>query len=142
MEAKTEPSPFIIGVSGISGVGKTTLVKRLNGGILYVETAEEMPTEGFVYRFFAALAELNVLQRFKAILMAYPKAQFCERKPPEGREAFIGNQQNAVKKALEDYKVRFPVVFNINFGHTDPQMIIPNGGRAIIDGINPTVRFH
>lgn len=116
--------------------------EQLNEAILYVETSEEMPNEGFVYRFFAALAELKLLKRFKAILMAYPKAQFCDKKPPEGREAFIANQQNAVKKALKDYGIELSVIFNMNFGHTDPQMIIPNGGWAIIDGINQTIRFH
>jgi muramoyltetrapeptide carboxypeptidase LdcA involved in peptidoglycan recycling len=78
-----------------------------------------MPSEGFGYRFITALAELGLLKRFKAILMAYPKAQFCGNQPPEGREAFILNQQNAVKNALRDYNSNIPVVFNMNFGHTD-----------------------
>ena len=101
-----------------------------------------MPSEGFVYRFFAALAELGLLKKFKAILMGYPKAQFCNHQPPEGREAFILNQQNAVKSALRDYDANIPVVFNMNFGHTDPQIIIPNGGIASIDCARKTISFH
>ncbi len=116
--------------------------ERLNESILFVETSEEMPSEGFVYRFFAALAELNALRKFKAILMAYPKAQFCGRQPPEGREAFIINQQNAVKHAIKDYGLSLPVIFNMNFGHTDPQMIIPNGGMATIHCATKTIEFH
>lgn len=73
--------------------------------------------------------------------MAYPKAQFCNSQPPEGREAFIANQQNAVKNALRDYDVHLPVIFNMNFGHTDPQMIIPSGGLVKIDGANKTISF-
>ena len=99
----------------------------LDDTILFIETSEEMPSEGFVYRFIAALAELALLKKFKAILMAYPKAQFCDKQPPEGREEFISNQQNAVKNALKDYGSKIPVIFNMNFGHTDPQIIIPNG---------------
>ena len=115
---------------------------QLDDTILFVETSEEMPSEGFVYRFFAALAELKVLKRFKAILMAYPKAQFCGNQPPEGREAFIVNQQNAVKNALKDYDSNIPVVFNMNFGHTDPQIIIPNGGMVSIDFEKQTIIFN
>lgn len=115
---------------------------RLNDMILFVETSEEMPSEGFVYRFFAALGELGVLEKFKAILMAYPKAQFCGNEPPEGRNAFIINQQNAVKSALNDYNIHIPVVFNMNFGHTDPQMIIPNGGLVTIDCAKKTIVFN
>ena len=113
----------------------------LNDTILFVETSEEMPSEGFVYRFFTALAELGILKKFKAILMAYPKAQFCGKQPPEGRDAFILNQQNAVKSALRDYEADIPVVFNMNFGHTDPQMIIPSGGMVSIDCAQKTIVF-
>jgi muramoyltetrapeptide carboxypeptidase LdcA involved in peptidoglycan recycling len=114
---------------------------HLNDTILFIETSEEMPSEGFVYRFIAALAELGLLNRFKAILMAYPKAQFCDKQPPEGREAYISNQQNAVKNALKDYGSNIPVVFNMNFGHTDPQIIIPCGGNVSIDCKNETIKF-
>jgi muramoyltetrapeptide carboxypeptidase LdcA involved in peptidoglycan recycling len=114
---------------------------QLDGAVLYTETSEELPSEGFVYRFFAALAELGLLKTFKAILMGYPKAQFCGKEPVEGREAFIHNQQKAVKSALIDYEVNVPVVFNMNFGHTDPQIIVPNGGMVAIDGSKKTIRF-
>lgn len=115
--------------------------EELDGAVLFIETSEELSSEGLVYRFIAALAELGVLQRFKAILMGYPKAQFCGRQPPEGRESFIKNQQNAVIHALKDYEVNMPVVFNMNFGHTDPQLIIPSGGIVLIDGAQKRISF-
>lgn len=115
--------------------------EQLNDTILFIETSEEMPSEGFVYRFIVSLAELGLLKRFKAILMAYPKAQFCDRQPPEGREAYIFSQQNAVKSALKDYESNIPVIFNMNFGHTDPQMIVPNGGNIIINFKNESIKF-
>ena len=114
---------------------------QLDDTILFVETSEEMPSEGFVYRFIAALAELGILKRFKAILMAIQKHNFAVNQPPEGREAFILNQQNAIKNALKDYDSNIPVVFNMNFGHTDPQMIIPNGGMASIDCARKVISF-
>ena len=116
-------------------------VEQLKGSILFLETSEEMPGSGFVYRFLAALAELGFLQAFQAILMAYPKAESLGMKPPEGREVFILNQHNAVKKALSDYGIDIPVIFNMNFGHTDPQMMIPSGGIAVIDSVKKTVCF-
>jgi muramoyltetrapeptide carboxypeptidase LdcA involved in peptidoglycan recycling len=115
---------------------------QLNGAILFIETSEEMPSEGFVYRFIAALAELHMLDKFQAILMAYPKAQFCDKQPAGGREGFILNQQNAVKNALEDYGITIPVIFNMNFGHTDPQIIIPNGGHVKINVSLKTIEFY
>jgi muramoyltetrapeptide carboxypeptidase LdcA involved in peptidoglycan recycling len=115
--------------------------ERLMGAILFLETSEEMPAAGFVYRFLAALGESGVLRTLKGILFARPKTQFCGKIPPEGRDAFADNQREAVKKALADYDCRCPVVFNLNFGHTDPQIIIPSGGMAQIDGVKKTIRL-
>lgn len=114
----------------------------LDDPILYIETSEEMPTSGFVYRFISALGELDRLHKFKAILVAYPKAQFCDRQPPGGREAYIAEQQEAIKNALKDYNAKIPIVFNMNFGHTDPQMIIPNGSLVSIDSTAKTIYFN
>lgn len=114
---------------------------RLTDTILFIETSEEMPAAEFVYCFIAALGEIGLLNKFKAILVAYPKAQFCEKQPPGGREVFIANQQEAIKNALKDYHATMPVIFNMNFGHTDPQVIIPNGGLVSIDSTKKTIEF-
>lgn len=113
----------------------------LDSAVLFVETSEEMPSNGFVYRFIATLAEVGFLKKFKAILVGYPKAQFCGMFPPEGREAFITGQQAAIKAALQDYGISLPVIFNLNFGHTDPQIIFPSGGCVKIDGVNRMIEF-
>jgi muramoyltetrapeptide carboxypeptidase LdcA involved in peptidoglycan recycling len=117
-------------------------LEQFDDVVLYVETSEEMPPDGLVYRFFASLGELGILPRLKALLVAIPKAQFCGREPPEGRTAFIQNQQAAIKKALSDYSCHPLTLFNLNFGHTDPQFILPNGGLATLDPLEKTLYFH
>lgn len=116
-------------------------LEELSGAVLYLETSEEMPSMGFVYRFIASLGELGLLNKLKALLIAYPKGQFCGTYPPEGRESFIENQKVAIKKALKDYNSDLLTIFNLNFGHTDPQIIIPNGAMATIDCVQKTVFF-
>jgi len=37
--------------------------------------------------------------------------------------------------ALVEYHPQALVVFNMDFGHTDPQFVIPSGGRMRIDGV-------
>lgn len=109
-------------------------LNQLSDAILFVETSEEMPAEGFIYRFFAAMAELGFLQKFKALLVGRPKAQFCGKFPAEGRDVFIAHQKQAIGRALRDYQCLIPTVFNVDFGHTDPQILLPSGGRALING--------
>lgn len=114
---------------------------QLEGSILFLETSEEMPSADFVYRFLAVLGELGILRKLKALLVGRPKTQFCGTVPPEGREEFTLNQQHAIKKALQDHHSDLLVVFHLNFGHTDPQIIIPCGALAFVDGTKKTIRF-
>lgn len=44
--------------------------EKLDSTILFLETSEEMPSEGLVYCFIAALVEIGLLRRFKAILIS------------------------------------------------------------------------
>lgn len=113
-----------------------------NDVVLYVETSEEMPSAGFVYRFFAALGEDWILQKIRALVVGIPKTRFMQQIPPEGRESYMINQRNAINQALQDYEVpHLPVVFNLHFGHVDPQIIIPNGSTIIIDGKQEKIFF-
>jgi muramoyltetrapeptide carboxypeptidase LdcA involved in peptidoglycan recycling len=109
--------------------------------VLYIETSEEMPNAGIVYRFFAALGERKILQNLSAILVGRPKAEFCGMLPLEGKVAFVENQKIAILQALEDYSIDIPVIFNLDFGHTDPQFVVPSGGKVIIDGIRKKIVF-
>jgi muramoyltetrapeptide carboxypeptidase LdcA involved in peptidoglycan recycling len=117
-------------------------INEFNNIVLYVETSEELPSAGFVYRFFAALGERGFLQRLKALLIAIPKSQFMDQVPPEGRKDFMINQRLFINKALQDYNMtKLPVIFNLHFGHIDPQIIIPNGGQILIDGQEERIFF-
>lgn len=116
-------------------------LENLEGSILFLETSEEMPSKELVYRFITTLAELRILSQIKAILMAYPKAQFCDKQSTEGKEVFITNQKSTIITSLRDSMFNIPTIFNMNFGHTDPQTIIPNGGMAKIDCRNKTIEF-
>ncbi len=109
--------------------------------VMYIETSEELPSAGFVYRFIAALGERGILERIGGMLVGLPKAQFLHVLPSEGKAQYLANQRAAIEQALEDYGCKLPVVFNLNFGHTDPQLLIPNGGIVRIDGIKKTIFF-
>jgi len=80
------------------------------------------------------VAERNILQRLKGILVGLPKTQFLHSAPPGGSELFRAHQQRAIKQALTDYGCTLPVIFNLNIGHTDPQMLIPSGGIVYFEG--------
>jgi muramoyltetrapeptide carboxypeptidase LdcA involved in peptidoglycan recycling len=105
------------------------------GCILLLETSEEMPPDVEVFRMLRSMGERGLLQQFPAVLVAAAKASSLEhRRPPEERQRYRDDQRAAVLRALTDYHPSAMVVFGVDFGHTDPQWVLPYGGRVTVDG--------
>lgn len=110
-------------------------VEAYAGKIFYFETSEEMPSATEVYRILMCMGERGLLQQCAALLMARPKA--WSREHPNSQEekaTFVREQAKAVTLALNEYHPGVLTVFNLEFGHTDPQFVVPNGGHIRING--------
>jgi muramoyltetrapeptide carboxypeptidase LdcA involved in peptidoglycan recycling len=67
--------------------------------------------------------ERKVLAHLKPdVFAASPKARFTQE------------QRDAVLAAVTEYHPSVPLVFGVDFGHTEPQHIIPSGGEVTVDG--------
>lgn len=105
-----------------------------DGCVLFLETSEEMWPATYVYRVLMSMGERGLLQRFAAIAWARPKA--WSREQPNGpaeKARFSKTQRDAVLAAVFEYHPDVPLVFGVDFGHTEPQYIIPSGGAVTID---------
>lgn len=105
------------------------------GEVLFLETSEEMPPAAEVYRILRNMGERGLLGQFPALLMGRAKSwSFESPQDLAGRERYRADQRAAVLRALEEYAPRTMAVFDVDFGHTDPQVVIPYGGRIRVDG--------
>jgi muramoyltetrapeptide carboxypeptidase LdcA involved in peptidoglycan recycling len=103
--------------------------------VLLLETSEEMPSAEEVFRMLRNAGERGLLQQFPAILVGTAKAAALGNVPPaEERQRYRDDQRAAVLRALADYHPGAMAVFGVDFGHTDPQWILPYGGRITVDG--------
>lgn len=104
------------------------------GCVLLLETSEEMPSAEYVYRVLIGMGERGMLEQFAGVLVAAPKAWSFER-PLDlpGREAYTRDQEEAVLRTLGEYHPGVPTVTGVEFGHTDPQLVLPYGGEITID---------
>jgi muramoyltetrapeptide carboxypeptidase LdcA involved in peptidoglycan recycling len=110
------------------------------GKILYLETSEELPAAVYVYRVLMGMGERGLLQQFAALLVARPKAwSFESPHDAEEKARYIREQEEAVRAALAEYHPRVMTVFKVDFGHTDPQCVIPNGGWIRVDGVEKRI---
>ena len=113
-----------------------------NGAILFVETSEEMPTpETFCY-FLRNLGAIGILQNLSGILMGRPGGEFLATEQME-QENWLAQYQKFDEKLLQVCKEYgredMPIVTNMDFGHTVPQIILPYGALTEIDPTNKTV---
>ncbi|MGW3462715.1 S66 family peptidase [Streptomyces olivaceoviridis] len=106
------------------------------GCVLFLETSEEMPPAREVYRTLRSMGERGLLRRFGALLMGRAKSWSFDRplRAPE-RARFRQEQREAVVAVLDRYAPGMPAVFDVDLGHTDPQTVIPYGGRVRVDGL-------
>ncbi|WP_217254286.1 S66 peptidase family protein [Streptomyces sp. AC602_WCS936] len=105
------------------------------GGVLLLETSEEMPSAAEVFRTLRNMGERGLLGRFSALLMARPKTWSFERpNSPEEGDRYAAQQREAVLRAMRVYAPEATIVFDVDFGHTDPQVVVPYGGTVRVDG--------
>lgn len=105
------------------------------GGVLLVETSEELPADVEVYRVLRAMGERGLLGRFAAVIAGRPKAwSIHDRRPLSAREAYVAAQHAAVARAVAEYAAGAVLVRDVDCGHTDPQLVLPYGGELRVDG--------
>jgi muramoyltetrapeptide carboxypeptidase LdcA involved in peptidoglycan recycling len=101
-----------------------------------LETSEEMPAADEVFRMLRNFGERGLLEQFPAVVMA--KAKAWHRIAPlteTQRDDFRLAQEDAVHRALETYNPDATFVYGPDFGHTDPQYVLPYGGQMTVDGV-------
>ena len=86
------------------------------------------------------MGERGLLKQFKAILVGRPKAwEFDRPYTLEEKVDYKRKQQEVIKKAVNECNPTGLIVFNLDFGHTDPQFIMPNGGKIKINRLNKKI---
>jgi muramoyltetrapeptide carboxypeptidase LdcA involved in peptidoglycan recycling len=100
------------------------------GCVLLLQTSGEMPGAEYVYRMLMGMGERGMLEQFAAVVVATPKAWDPQVGQSLSRRAqFAADQAASILRALDEYNPGVPTVFGLDFGHTDPQVVIPMAGR-------------
>jgi muramoyltetrapeptide carboxypeptidase LdcA involved in peptidoglycan recycling len=107
----------------------------LEGGVLIIETSEELLPARNVGWIIRSLGERGILAAVDAVLAARPPVSDLTRRPPaEERARLRAEQHDIVVEAAGRYNPEAVVCVGIPFGHTRPQWIVPHGGAITVDG--------
>jgi muramoyltetrapeptide carboxypeptidase LdcA involved in peptidoglycan recycling len=107
----------------------------LNGGVLIIETSEELPPAVEVGRILRSLGERGILGAVGAVLAARPPVSDHSHRPPADERARLrAEQRDIIVEIVGRYNPEAVVCVGVPFGHTRPQWIIPHGGLITVDG--------
>lgn len=97
-----------------------------DGSILFFETSEEKPPPERVGYMLRNYGVGGILHRASGLLFGRPK---------DYAQADVDRLHELVRAivAREFGRPEMPIVMNVDFGHTDPKLIMPVGGRVRID---------
>lgn len=108
--------------------------------VLMLETSEEVPSQDYVARVIRAFGERGMLERIKAVLVGRPKACSPSYSQTSALKAeYRAAQRDTVLRVVRNYNSSIPVVQNLDFGHTDPQIPMPYGGLVKLNSALNTI---
>ena len=97
-----------------------------NGKILFLETSEDKPTPDQVKWMLRNYGMQGIFDKISALLIGRPRDYSKEEKK--------SLNENIFKIVNTEFKnSSLPIITNMDFGHTDPQWILPLGIKAEID---------
>ena len=112
----------------------------IEGAILFIETAEDIPEHWIVEYLLTGFGERGWFNKFQAVLVGRPKAwEFDKQNPTDKKANYRKLQREAVIRTVREYNKDIPIVQNVDIGHTDPQVALPAGGLARIDSGNKRI---
>ena len=112
----------------------------LDGGVLLLETSEELiPAREFGW-IVRALGERGLLAVVDAVLVARPPTSSLTVRPSASeRAARRAEQRDVAVQLVQRYNPEAVVVVGVPFGHTRPQWVLPYGGDVTVDGTSRTI---
>lgn len=95
------------------------------GAVLALETSEDVPSPAQVGYWLRNYAAQGILAGAAGLLLARPRGYTPE---------MVAELYRWVRRVLKEAgREDLPVVANVDFGHTSPQLTLPLGGRARLD---------
>jgi muramoyltetrapeptide carboxypeptidase LdcA involved in peptidoglycan recycling len=107
----------------------------LAGGVLLLETSEDLLPARNVGWIVRSLGERGILSAVDAVLLGRPPVSDFTSRPDRAERARLRAEQAAVVvEVISSYNDQAVVCAGIPFGHTRPQWIVPHGGEITVDG--------
>lgn len=103
------------------------------GKVLFLETSENIPSPASVKLMLRSYGIMGALESLSALLFGRPRGYSAEQRT---------ELEKAIRSVVSEFDLPdLPIVVNMDFGHTDPQMVLPLGARVEVDTAGPGLRL-
>ncbi|GKV64503.1 MULTISPECIES: S66 peptidase family protein [unclassified Sporosarcina] len=97
--------------------------KHWDNSILFFETSEEKPDPQMIRYWLRNYATQGILHKANGIIFGKPQD-----------EKYYEEYKREIRSVMKEYDLEeLPILYNLNFGHTEPKFILPYGALAEID---------
>ncbi|WP_342599030.1 S66 peptidase family protein [Psychrobacillus sp. FSL H8-0483] len=91
--------------------------------ILFFETSEDMPEPTFIEYWLRNYGSQGILQQAKGIIFGKPQ-----------NEKYYEEYKESILRIMKEFDLNeLPILYNLNFGHTEPKFVLPYGALAEIN---------
>lgn len=91
--------------------------------IIFFETSEEKTEPDYIKRWLRNYAAQGILQVTGGIIFGKPQD-----------ETYYGEYKEVICQVMKEYDLEnLPILYNLNFGHTEPMFVLPYGALAEIN---------
>jgi muramoyltetrapeptide carboxypeptidase LdcA involved in peptidoglycan recycling len=89
------------------------------------------------------MGENGILDKVSAILVGRPirKPLHGEERTREEKQEYHKDQKNRIKEEIKRYSPETPVVFDVDFGHTDPKIPLQLGNQVRLNSNEENISF-
>ena len=117
--------------------------KELSGKILFLESAENIPPHWVVKYLLVGFGERGWFDHLNGVMVGRPKAwDFEQQNTTDQKAKYRADQREVVVATIREYNKTIPIVQNVDFGHTDPQIVLPIGGSTTLSPADDTIAFN
>ena len=97
--------------------------KDWENSILFFETSEEKPEPRLIKYWLRNYAAQGILHQINGIIFGKPQD-----------EAYYEDYKTEIRQVMKEFNLEdLPILYNMNFGHTEPKFILPYGALAEIN---------
>ena len=108
--------------------------EELEGTVLFLESADGNTLPWIAEYVLTGFGERGWLDKFQAVLIGRPKSWELDLKiGPDKKAKYRKDQRDTILKIVREYNPNIPVIQNLDFGHTDPQIVMPSGSSVRVD---------